>query len=100
MSVVSHFLKPQFAAKRFEVSIIRMRQSLREIHSAAAAEPDFSLLRNQSLAQSGERRRKFNGRAWLRAARERQLLVHHRQYPATGRLNRDHGSIHVAQSIN
>ena len=55
---------------------------------------------DQAFAHCGQRNRKLNGRAGLRAARERELLIDHGENAAAGRFDRDHGAIHVAERVD
>ena len=57
-------------------------------------------LGDQVFAQSRQGDRKLDGRAGLRAARKRQFLVHHGQHAAAGRLDGEHGAVHVAQCVD
>ena len=77
-----------------------MGQCFGEVHLAVAPERDLGVLRHQALVQRRQSHGKFDSRARLRAARQRQLLVNHRQHASAGWLNRDYGAIHVAQGIN
>ena len=98
--VIADLVKPEFASQRLEIRIVRARQSVGEIHAAATAKRDRRVFVDEAFTQSCERDRDFDGRTGLRAARQRQLLIHHGENAATGWLDRHHGSIHVAQRID
>ena len=100
MRVVLHFFEAELASDRFKVSVVGVRQRLGKIHAAAAAERNLSSLVDHTLAQRRQSDRKFDGGAWLRAARKREPLVHHGEDASAGRLNCYHCAIHVAQRID
>ncbi len=100
VSVVGDLLKTELASERFEVSVVGVRQRGGQIHAAAATESDRRFFRNHAFAQRGQGDGKFDGRAGLRAARQRQLLVDHGQHASAGRLDRDDRAVHVAQRVN
>ena len=95
-----HFFESELAPERLEVGVIRVRQRQRQIHVAAAAKTNFSFLGDDFFAQRRQRDRQLDRRTGLRAAGKRHLLVDHGQDAATGRLDREHGAVHVAESIN
>ena len=100
MRVVLHLLESEFASDGFEVGVVRMRQCRGEIHAAAAPERDFRFLVDHTFAQRRQSHGKFDGRAGLRTARKRELLVDHGEDASAGRLDGDHSAVHVAQGID
>ncbi len=78
-----------------------MGQGGGEIHLAAASQGDLGVFRDQVFAECGQGDRELDGRAGLRTARKCQFLVHHGQHPAAVvRLDRRHGAVHIAQSVD
>ena len=98
--VIGNFFKAQLASQSLEIHVIGVCQSRSQVHAAATPQGDRSILGNQSLTQRRESDGKLDSRAGLRSARKCQLLVHHRQHPSAGRLDRNHRAIHVAQRVN
>src|SRR5208282_633004 len=55
---------------------------------------------DDTLAQRGQCHRELDGGTRLRAARKRQLLVHHGQDTSAGGFNRHHRAVHVAKRVD
>src|SRR5690349_12364414 len=77
-----------------------MGQCSREIHAITATERDRGLLGDNAFAQRCQSHTQLDRRAWLRAAGESKLLIHHRQNASAGWLDRDHRAVHVSQGVD
>ena len=77
-----------------------MRQRFGQIQVEVAAKVHWRVFGDDAFLERGEGDGNLDGGARLGAARERQLLVHHRQNPAIARVNGDYGAIHVAQGVD
>ena len=97
--VVAYLFKSQTPAYGLEIGVVRVRQSFGQVDFPAAAKRDGSLLLDDVLVQRGQSDGNFEGRARLRALRERQLLVDHRQDAAALRIDGDDRAVHVPQRI-
>ena len=98
--VVADFFKAQLAADRFKIGVVGMRQRLSQIHFRPAAQLDFRIFGDQVLAECSQRHGNLDRRAGLRSAGQGQPLIHHGQNASAGRLNGNHGAIHVAKGFN
>ena len=100
VSIVADLVKTELASNRFEIRIIRMRQCRRKIHAAAASETDFRFFIDDTFAQRCQGSRQLDRGTRLRSTGKCQLLIHHRQDASAGRLNRDHGSVQIAECFD
>ena len=62
-----NLLKAQPTTKGFKVSIVGVRQSLREIHARTASNLDGSVTADHPFAESGKSYCKLDGRTRLRS---------------------------------
>src|SRR5436305_4252895 len=83
-----------------EIWVVGMRYGVSKVDLAVTAEPYFCVLLNDAFAQARERDRQLEGRAWLGAFRQRKLLIHHRENASGERIDRDHGSVHIAKRFD
>src|SRR5215475_3544345 len=93
-------LKAESAAHRFKIEVVRLRQGFGKRHVCARTNLYRSIPGDDAFTQGCEPNRQLDGGTRSRALGESQLLVHHRQNASTGRIDRDHGPIHVAQGID
>src|ERR1700757_784219 len=100
MGVEADLVEAELASESLEVGVIGASQGIGEIDVAAAAENDLGVLVPNAFAERGERDRELDGGAGLSTAGESQLLIHHGEDAATGGLNGDDRSIHIAECID
>src|SRR5579859_5970162 len=93
-------LKSELAPESLKIKVVGFRQRLSQRHVRVRRNFHGSIARNQSFAQGCQSDRELYRRTGRSPFRERQILVHHRQNASIGRINRDHGAIHIAQSVN
>src|SRR5215470_5773517 len=93
-------LKAESAAQRFKIEVVRLRQGFGKRHVCARTNLYRSIPGDDAFTQGCEPNRQLDGGTRSRALSESQLLVHHRQNASTGRIDRNHGPIHVAQGID
>ena len=77
VSVAADADEAKFASQGLKISVIRVRQSIGQVHVRAASELELHVFSDQAFFQPRERDCNLEGRARLRSFRKGELLVHH-----------------------